>query len=111
MLTPPYQEEITTALHAAELDVFHVVLDVGASVLRNRIEASGEAIEWRLEHVAEYQAIRPWLLDAADLVVDTTQLSAADAARRIARALPRLLPPAGTSGSRTDDARPALPSR
>jgi hypothetical protein len=69
--------------------VFHVLLDVQEPVLRNRIEASGEAVEWRLEHLAEYQAARPWLLDAADLVVDTTALSAAHAAQSVAGALDR----------------------
>ena len=92
VMRKPYLEEITTALGAAELEVFHVLLDVQEPVLRNRIEASQEAVEWRQEHVAEYQAARPWLLDAADLIVDTTRLSPADAAQRIARALPRLLP-------------------
>jgi hypothetical protein len=87
-----YLEEITTALHVAGLDVFHVLLDVREPVLRSRIEASGEAVEWRLEHVAEYQAARPWLLAAADLVVDTTELAPGGAAARIARALPRLSP-------------------
>ena len=85
-----YLDEITTALHAAGLEVFHVLLDVPEPVLRNRIEGSQEAVEWRLEHVAEYQAARPWLLDDADLVVDTTELAPAEAAQRVARALPRL---------------------
>ena len=85
-----YLDEIITALHAAGLEVFHVILDVPELVLRNRIEGSQEAVEWRLEHVAEYQAARPWLLDDADLVVDTTELAPAEAAQRIAHALPRL---------------------
>lgn len=101
VMRKPYLEEITAALHAAGLEVFHVLLDVQEPVLRNRIEASREAVEWRLEHVAEYQAARPWLRDAADLIVDTTQLSPADAALRIAGALPRLLP-AVPSRSRMD---------
>ena len=91
MLTPNRadREEITTALRGGGLDVFHVLLDVQEQVLRDRIEASQEAVEWRLEHVAEYQAARPWLLDAADLVVDTTELPPADAAQSVARSLGR----------------------
>jgi hypothetical protein len=96
VMRKPYLEEITTALRAAGLDVFHVLLDVRESVLRNRIDASGEAVEWRQEHVAEYQAARRWLLDAADLVVDTTRLTPPDAAQRVARALPRLAPAEAT---------------
>jgi hypothetical protein len=89
VMRKPYLEEIATALLAAGLDVFHVLLDVQEQVLRDRIEASQEAVEWRLEHVAEYQAARSWLLDAADLVVDTTELSPADAAQSVARSLGR----------------------
>lgn len=89
VLRKQYLQEITTGLHAKGLEVFHVLLDVQEPVLRNRIEASGEAVEWRLEHLAEYQAARPWLLDAADLVVDTTALSAAHAAQSVAGALDR----------------------
>jgi predicted kinase len=110
VMSEQYLEEITTALDAAGLDVFHVLLDVREPVLRGRIEASQEAVEWRLEHVAEYQASRPWLLEAADLVVDTTELAPADTAARIAGALPQLSP-AGSLGSGVGGgARPVLPS-
>lgn len=95
VMTQPYLEEISSALHAAGLDVFHVLLDVAEPVLRTRIEASQEAVEWRLDHLAEYQAARPWLLDAADLVVDITQLPSAGAARHIADALARSAVPGG----------------
>jgi hypothetical protein len=91
--TERYLEEIITALHAAGIDVFHVLLDVREPALRRRIDGSQEAVEWRLQHVAEYQASRSWLLHAADLVVDTTELSPADAAAGIVRALPPLSPP------------------
>jgi hypothetical protein len=92
VLSRQYLDEITVGLAAAGLEIFHVVLDAREPALRGRIEASGEAVQWRLDHVAEYQASRPWLLDAADLVVDNTTLSPAEAAQRIAEALPRPLP-------------------
>jgi chloramphenicol 3-O-phosphotransferase len=88
VLTEPYLDEITAGLAKAGLDVFHVLLDVQEAVLRKRIEASDQAVEWRLEHVAEYLARRPRLMEAADLVIDTTALPPADAAARIAQALP-----------------------
>ncbi len=101
VLRKPYLEEISTSLRSAGTEVFHVLLDVQEPVLRSRIEASQEAVEWRLGHVAEYQAARPWLLDTADLVLDTSYLRPADAAQRIAHAL-RRLSPAVSSASRLD---------
>jgi hypothetical protein len=110
VMSEQYLEEITTALDGAGLDVFHVLLDVREPVLRSRIEASGQAVEWRLEHVAEYQASRPWLLEAADLVVDTTELAPADTAARIAGALPQLSPRGSVRSGAAGGARPVLAS-
>jgi hypothetical protein len=70
--------------------VFHVVLDAEEPALRSRIEASDEARQWRLEHLAQYQAVRAWMLRAADLVIDTTRLTPAETACCVARALPEL---------------------
>ncbi len=91
VLTERYLAEITAPLRAAGIDVFHVLLDAREPALRSRIEASEEAVEWRLDHLAEYRAARPWLQEAADLVVDTTELPAAGAAARVAGALPQPL--------------------
>ena len=70
--------------------VFHVLLDASDDVLRRRIEASPEARQWRLDHLAEYRQARGWLRREADLVLDTAALTAAQAAREIASALPSL---------------------
>jgi hypothetical protein len=91
VLTPDYLAEIFAGLHAAQLTPFHVLLDAGEDVLRARIEASPEARQWRLDHLAPYRAARPWLRQEADLVVDTTPLTAAQAAGEIASALPCLI--------------------
>jgi hypothetical protein len=90
VLTRDYLAEIFAGLRAAQLTPFHVLLDAGEEVLRARIGASPEARQWRLDHLAPYRAARPWLRQEADLVVDTTALTAAQAAGAIAGALPCL---------------------
>jgi len=90
VLAPAYLEQIFTGVQAAKLPVLHVVLDADEATLRDRTEASDEARKWRLDLLAEYRSARAWLLPAADLVVDTTALTPAQAAHRIADALPDL---------------------
>jgi hypothetical protein len=87
ILTRPYLEQILAGLRAAQQPVFHVVVDADEAVLRGRIEVSDEARAWRLAHLADYRTARPWLLQSADLVVDTTVLTPAQAAGQIAAAL------------------------
>jgi len=87
-LNPGYLAEMFAGLRAAGVPVFHVLLDASEEVLRRRIEASEEARQWRLDHLAEYCRARPWLRQEADLVLDTTALTAAQAAGEIASALP-----------------------
>jgi hypothetical protein len=70
--------------------VFHIVLDADERTLRQRIQGSGEAQAWRLAHLADYQAGLPWMMPAADLVVDTRCQTPAQLARQIADALPGL---------------------
>ncbi len=88
ILDPRYLAEIFTGLRTAGTAVFHVLLDADDDVLRRRIGASGEARQWRLDHLAAYREARPWLRREADLVLDTAVLTAAQAAREIACALP-----------------------
>jgi hypothetical protein len=83
-------EQIFAPLRAAELAVFHVVLDAADVVLRNRISGSDETQEWRLAHLDEYQAARPWMVETADFVVDTAASTPPQIARRILAALPEL---------------------
>ena len=71
VLARGYLEEIFAGLRAGGLAVFHVLLDADQEVLRRRIQGSDEAQAWRLAHLAGYRAARPWLCQAADLVVDT----------------------------------------
>ena len=90
ILNRDYLAEIITGLQAAGAAVFHILLDASDDTLRRRIEASAEARQWRLDHLTEYRQARGWLRHEADLVLDTTLLTAAQAAREIASALPSL---------------------
>ena len=90
VLVRHYLEEIFTGLRVAGLAVFHVLLDADDAVLRRRIHGSDEAQEWRLAHLAGYRAARTWLIEAADLVVDTAVLTPDEVASRVASALPGL---------------------
>jgi chloramphenicol 3-O-phosphotransferase len=92
VLVRGYLEEIFAGLRAARLAVFHVLLDADEEVLRRRIQGSDEAQAWRLAHLAGYRAARPWLIEAADLVVDTAAAAPEEVAGRIASALPGLGP-------------------
>jgi predicted kinase len=90
VLKREYFDQIFALLRAAGLDTFHVVLDASDAVLRNRIETSDEAREWRLTHLDEYQDARSWMTEAADYVVDTAASTPPQIARRIFSALPDL---------------------
>jgi gluconate kinase len=121
VLKREYFDQIFAQLRAAELDVFHVVLDAADTVLRNRIETSDEAREWRLTHLDEYQDARSWMTDAADYVVDTAASTPPMIARRIFGALPDMpapapaaTPAAATPAAATPAAaaaRPAAPAK
>jgi len=88
VLDRPYLEQIRAGLEAAGQPVFHVLLDASEDALRQRIEGSDEATQWRLDHLASYQAARGWMTTEADLVVDTSSRPPAAAAAMIAAALP-----------------------
>ena len=75
-------------LRDARLDVFHVVLDADEEALRQRIQGSAEARAWRLDHLAAYRSSRAWMIQAADLAVDTSRRTPAEIAAQIASALP-----------------------
>jgi AAA domain-containing protein len=91
ILVRAYLEEIFAGLRHARLDIFHVVLDVGEEVLRRRIQGSAEAQAWRLDHLAAYRSSRAWMIQAADLAVDTSRRTPAESAAQIADALPDLM--------------------
>ncbi|MCZ2819526.1 hypothetical protein O2V63_04180 [Modestobacter sp. VKM Ac-2977] len=94
LLSEQYADEVFTGLASRGVEVRHVVLDVAADELSRRIrtdEAEPGAVSWRLEHARAYADARPWLVAAADLVVDTTTMTVEQVADEVAR----VLPPAG----------------
>jgi len=92
VLVAEYWRELRGRFMDYSLDVFHVVLHVGPDVLEARIRADQvdqPACGWRLDHVAEYTAAHDWLVDAADLVVDATNLTPPEVSAVIQAAVSR----------------------
>ena len=92
VLVAEYWRELRDRFMDYSLDVFHVVLHVDPDVLRARIDADQverQARGWRLAHLAEYAAARDWMVDAADLVVDTTTLTPPEVSAAIQAAVSR----------------------
>lgn len=88
VLDQPYLRAIRRGFEESDQQVFNVLIDATQDALRARIEASDEARQWRLDHLAAYREARGWMSADADLVVDTTAMSPAAAAEKIAAALP-----------------------
>ena len=89
VLRQDYWEELTAGFERLGHEVFHVVLDCDPTELERRIRTDAEeagAIQWRLDHLAQVAAARPWLTAAADLVIDTTSMRPVDVAGQIASA-------------------------
>lgn len=88
VLRQKYMDEIAEGFAAHAITLFHVLLDASADCLRERILNDADKVDaaWRLEHLAEYEAARPWMRQAADLVIDTSVCSAAEAAQKIVHA-------------------------
>jgi|GEM_PF-306838 len=83
-------EQYWTELHLGALDLgldlIHVVLDCSEAEQFSRIdrdETESRASPWRQRHVPEFLAARSWMLAAADLVVDTTELRPEEVATAI----------------------------
>ena len=87
VLIEEYWLELKRGLHARGLDVHHVLLDADIAALRSRIAADDCARQWRLDHLDAYESARSWMRASADLVIDTTALTAADAADQICASL------------------------
>jgi hypothetical protein len=84
-----YLEEIVGGLRRDGLEVVHVLLQADAAVLRQRILGSQEAQAWRLDQLDGFlRAADDWIAKEADLVVDTSAVTPAEAAVQIASALP-----------------------
>jgi AAA domain len=86
VLEENYWDELMSALSERDHEVFHVLLEAEDETLRARIgadEVDAAALPWRLDHISKVAHARPWLTGRADLVVDTTHLTAGDVAGRI----------------------------
>lgn len=85
-----YWAELHAGLRAQGLDPVHVLLDCEADALRHRIIADEDgpgAAQWRLDHVDAFREARPWMLAAADVVVDVSTIGPAEAARTVLSAV------------------------
>lgn len=90
VLVEPYWREISAGLADHAIPVRHFVLHADQDTLRGRIErATDTPSPFRLSYLEAYaEAARTWLHAEAE-VVDTTYLTAAQAARQIAAAVQR----------------------
>jgi chloramphenicol 3-O-phosphotransferase len=90
LLRRDYAQEIFDGLAAHDLKVHHVLMHADHDELIRRIhndpDVTEQARRWRLEHLVDYQAALAWLTDSAE-VVDTTRLTPAQTAERIASRL------------------------
>lgn len=86
VLVERYWTELSGGLAEAGVPVHHFVLHADPAEPVRRIEQDTEgaaARQWRLDHVADYEAALPWLRGAGE-VVDTAGTPPAEVARRIA---------------------------
>jgi hypothetical protein len=90
VLNEAYWRQIRSGMSSLGLGVFHVVLDVGETELRERIAADtadADAAGWRLGHVDAWLSARGWMTSAADLVVDASVQGAEEVSRAVLAAL------------------------
>lgn len=90
VLVEEYWRELRLGLAERDVDVFHVVLDCDEAALRDRIiadEVERGAEQWRLDHIASYEAARSWMVPAADLTVQTAGRTPDDVASEILTAV------------------------
>lgn len=90
VLRREYWAELTGTFKDLDERIFHVVLDADEPTLRNRIENDQLELtgrQWRLDHISRYTAARQWLIAEADLVVDTSRLTAREVVAHIAGAI------------------------
>jgi chloramphenicol 3-O-phosphotransferase len=94
VLVEKYWRELRDGLDRLSLPVFQVLLHADAEVMTQRIKADEVergACQWRLDHLAEYAAARPWMEATADVVVNSTTASVAEVAAVVASAVLPLL--------------------
>lgn len=98
VLRQEYWTELEQGFGRQGLPVFHVVLDCERQELTRRIEhdeVEATAKDWRLDHLDRFDQARPWLTEAADLVVDTTEAAPDEVAVQITDAVTAALDQAG----------------
>jgi len=86
VLEEEYWDELLRGLSGRGHEVFHVLLDAEPEVMLERIRADrmeSTAKQWRINHLSDYTAARPWLAKRADLTLDTTGLAPHQVADRI----------------------------
>jgi 8-oxo-dGTP pyrophosphatase MutT (NUDIX family)/predicted kinase len=98
LLRQEHRDEIFGALAARGIEVRHILLDPGETILRARITARAEhpgepgaddaARRWALDRIADYTAALPWLTGDA-YVVDTAGLDPRQTAVAVAEAVGR----------------------
>jgi hypothetical protein len=89
VLVEDYWSEVWTGLLSAGVPIRHFVLHADRDAITRRIDKDAidpDAREWRLAHLDAYEKARDWLSREAE-TIDTTDISAAEAARRIAHRL------------------------
>ncbi|MDX3375557.1 AAA family ATPase [Streptomyces sp. ME02-6991-2A] len=89
VLVEPYWREISSGLARHAIPIRHFVLHADQETLRGRIEGDTDMgpSAFRLRYLEPYaEAARTWLHSEAE-VVDTTHLTPAEAAQRIAEAV------------------------
>lgn len=94
LLREDYYREIFDRFREEEVATFMVLLDAADDVLADRVAtsmefphdpvASATVRRWRMAHLEQYAQNRGWMSAVADLVVDTSDISAADAAKQVA---------------------------
>lgn len=90
VLRQDYWAELKASFSELDDLVIHVVLDADEKTLRDRIEndrvdLSGK--QWRLDHLESYAAARAWMIKDADVVIDTSGLTAKEVVSQIAEAV------------------------
>lgn len=91
VLVRDYWLELRRGIEQNGLELIHVLLDANEDTLRSRIDNDAELgpSQWRHDHVAEYADARSWLMDLADITMDTTEMEPTQVAASI---LDRLCP-------------------
>jgi hypothetical protein len=86
VLEENYWDHLQAGLSERGHDVLHVLLEADPSTLRERIQADQVEVaakRWRLDHLPEYTSVRSWLVNRADLILDTTHVTPDQVADRI----------------------------